>query len=256
MSRWGAGVLLALSRDPGAGDYAAAVQHWTADNALDRLRWAFQGFDARVRDRDVLDFGCGEGWQSLALARLGARSVVGVDINASALATARRTAEGHADLRGRLSFADRLAAGVTFDVVLSKDSMEHFSDPRAILTALAGALRPEGRLLVTFGPPWWAPYGSHMHFFTRVPWLPLWFSEDSVLRARAHFRRDGATRYEDVESGLNRMSLARFERLVAEAGLVFERRSYWCVRGVNVLGRLPLLRELFVTNVAAVLRRR
>lgn len=257
MTTLGERILLAWSRDPGAPDYAEARQTWDLHNALTRLRWAFPGFDELVRGRTVLDFGCGQGWQSLAMAKSGATSVLGVDINPATLETARTLAAGHPDVASRLAFAahippDRVG---TFDVVLSKDSMEHFADPRSVLERMAGALAPGGRLLITFGPPWFAPYGSHMHFFTRVPWVNLLFSEATVLRVRAKFRSDGAHRYADVESGLNQMSVGKFERLVAEAGLRVERRHHWCVRGLNVLGRVPLLRELFTTNVSCVLTR-
>lgn len=248
-------ILAALSRDPAAGDYAEATQAWTLGNALTRLRWAFTGFDALIRDRVVLDFGCGQGWQALAMAKAGAASVLGVDSNPATLDTARALAAAHRDTAGRLAFAADIPAERrgTFDVVLSKDSMEHFADPAGVLARMRQALQPRGRVLITFGPPWFAPYGSHMHFFTRVPWVHLLFPQATVMRVRGRYRRDGAERYADVESGLNRMSVGKFERLIADAGLRVERRSYHCVRGLNFLGRLPLLRELFITNVSCVL---
>lgn len=248
-------VLRALSRDPAAGDYAEATQVWTLENALTRLRWAFPTFDALIEGRHVLDFGCGQGWQALGMAKAGAASVLGVDINPATLETARALAAAHPDTAGRLAFAadippERLG---TFDIVLSKDSTEHFAAPAAVLEYMRRALHPGGRLLITFGPPWYAPYGSHMHFFTRVPWVNLWFSEATVMRVRSRYRQDGARHYAEVESGLNRMSVGRFERLIAGAGLRIESRTYYCVRGLNGLGLLPIVRELFITNVSCVL---
>ena len=108
---------------------------------------------------------------------------------------------------------------------------------------------------MTFGPPWYAPYGGHMHFFTRLPWATLLFDEGTVMRVRARFRDDGATRYAELEEGLNRMSLARFERLVAETGLTVTYRRDDQVRGQRWLGRLPLLRELFTNQVSCALAR-
>ena len=141
----------------------------------------------------------------------------------------------------------------TFDVILSSFTVEHFADPAGVLAEMRAALAPGGRLLVTFGPPWLAPSGSHMHFFTPVPWVHLLFAERTVMAVRARYRADGARRYEEVESGLNRMTVGRFERLAASAGLRMERRRYDCVKGIRVLGRAPLLRELFINNVACVL---
>ena len=253
--RIGERVLLALSRDPAGGDYADAAGEPTVDGALDNLRRRFPDLAERVRGKRVLDFGCGAGWQAAALAREGAARVVGLDTNAATLARARALAARLGIGEDRLAFAEEMAPGMrgAFDVVVSQDAMEHFGDPEGALRAMASALAPGGRLLVTFGPPWYAPSGSHMHFFTRVPWVHLLFSERTVMAVRARFRADGARRYEEVESGLNRMSLARFERVVARSGLRVEARRDACVRGVDGLARAPLLRELFVNNVSCVL---
>jgi len=142
-----------------------------------------------------------------------------------------------------------------FDVVVSQNAMEHFDDPTASLAEMHACLRPGGTALFTFGPPWFAPYGSHMHFFTRVPWVNLLFPENVVLKVRAFYRQDGATRYEQVEQGLNRMTVRRFETLVAGAGFKFVRRHYTAVRNLRPLTTLPAIRELFVNQVTADLRR-
>lgn len=41
--------------------------------------------------------------------------------------------------------------------------------------------------------------------------------------------------------------------MAAAAGLRMEARRYDCVKGLDLLGRPPLLRELFINNVACVL---
>ncbi len=42
-------------------------------------------------------------------------------------------------------------------------------------------LNHDGKMLITFGPPSYAPYGSHMRFFSKIPWLNIWFSEKTVM---------------------------------------------------------------------------
>lgn len=253
MSRAGELVLGVLSRRPDAGDYEEARDPWTPANALGPLLGAFPELPFLARGRRVLDFGCGGGWQAAALARLGAAYVLGVDTNPRVLEGARARESGTAPGRLRFEPAVPPEQAGSFDVVVSQNAMEHFGDPVGVLREMRAALAPGGRLLVTFGPPWLAPSGSHMHFFTRVPWVNLLFSERTVMSVRARYRADGARRYEEVESGLNRMTLRRFERVVAGAGLRFERREYRCVRGWSLLGRIPVARELFVNVVNAVL---
>jgi hypothetical protein len=114
-------------------------------------------------------------------------------------------------------------------------------------------LAPGGVVMITFCPPWFAPYGSHMHFFTKVPWVNLLFSERTVMSVRSRFRADGAKRYEDVEMGLNRMTIRKFERIIAASGMTVAWRQYVCVKKLNALSRVPLVRELFINVASCVL---
>ena len=138
-------------------------------------------------------------------------------------------------------------------MVISQNSMEHFPDPSCEIGAMKSFVRATGRIMITFSCPWYAPYGSHMHFFTRVPWVNLLFTEKTVMGVRSHFRKDGASTYEAVEGGLNKMSIAKFEKLVRVHDLKVDWHRYECVKRLDWLGRIPLLRELFINRVRAVL---
>lgn len=249
-------ILGRLSRDPGLPDCIPEAVPATPADALRRLHSAIPDFPGRIRGRRVLDFGCGRGFQAAALAVAGAAEVVGLDTNEKLLAAGREwaVAQGVAE---RVRFAASLgpADDGTFDVVVSQNSMEHFPDPAAVLQAMRRALRPGGELLVTFSPPWFAPYGAHMHYFTPLPWVHLLFRERTVMAVRSRYRQDGATRYEDVEGGLNRMSVAKFERLVRLSGFEVAWRRYVALKRLPLVTGLPGLRELFINEVDCVLRR-
>ena len=88
-----------------------------------------------------------------------------------------------------------------------------------------------------------------MNYFSRLPWVHLLFPESTVMRVRRQFRDDGARHYEDVEGGLNRMSVRRFERLVDASGCTIESLGYGCVMGINLVCKLPLMRELLVNTI-------
>jgi SAM-dependent methyltransferase len=249
-------ILGRFSSNPGPPERNPELVPATPADALRRLHAAFPDISSRIHGRRVLDFGCGRGFQAVALVVAGAGEVVGLDTNAQLLATGRDWAAAQ-QVEGRVRFVTAL--GPTdegaFDVILSQDSMEHFPDPAAVLEVMRWALRPGGELLVTFSPPWFAPYGAHMHYFTAVPWVHLLFSERTVMAVRGRYRQDGATRYEEVEGGLNRMSVAKFERLVRESGLEMTWRRYVALKRVPMVTKLPVLRELFINEVDCVLRR-
>jgi len=248
-------ILLLCSRSPDGPDFPASHDQWNDANALDLLRQEFPDYERFISGKAVLDFGCGRGWQSVAMARAGAAYVLGVDTNGPSLQSARALGARSGLATDRICFAEGLRAehAGRFDVVISQNSFEHFPDPDAILKQLTSALRPRGRLLITFSPPWFAPYGSHASFFTKVPWVHLLFSERTIMRVRSRFRSDGAQRYQDVEGGLNGMTVARFERLVRASGLRVEWKRYRCVKGLNFLGGIPGIRELFINAITSAL---
>jgi SAM-dependent methyltransferase len=250
-------VLRALSRPPGTSDYSLETQHDAPGNECALLRREFEDFSSLVRGKRVADFGCGTGLQCIALARDEGAFAVGIDTNAATLQIARENAAAAGFGEQQIQFVERITPELrgTCDIVISQNAMEHFPEPDAIVREMSTLLKPGGKILLTFGPPWYAPYGSHMQFFCRVPWLNLWFSERTVMRVRAQYRNDGATRYESVESGLNRMSIRKFERIMAQSGLRVARAKYTCVKQFNGLARIPGLRELVINHVTVVLER-
>jgi SAM-dependent methyltransferase len=249
-------LLLFLSRKPGTSDYEAGQDHWAADDALSQLCQSFPNFLARIAGKEILDFGCGTGYQSVALARMGAKHVVGLDMNTTFLEKADELAK-KSGLAEQVRFTDSLEhLSNRFDIVVSQNSMEHFKNPASALDEMKKALKEDGVILITFGCPWFSPYGSHMHFFVKVPWVNLLFDEKTVMNVRSYFRNDGAIRYEQVEGGLNKMSVAKFERLIRECGLRTEYRRYDGVKGIDFMVQLPVLRELFINNISCALTKR
>jgi SAM-dependent methyltransferase len=176
------------------------------------------------RGLSVLDFGCGLGSTCIWLAEKGAERVVGVDVQPVDFAEAR-LAERSAEVGGRVAFhriepdSDLGFVG-QFDVVISKNTFEHATDPGGYVDAMKARLAPGGTLLIGFAPLWKSPTGGHIGFMTPLPWAHLLFPERVVLAERRRFRpEEAASRYEDVLGGLSRMTLARFQAVMAGSGL-------------------------------------
>lgn len=202
-----------------------------------------------VRGKDVLDFGCGAGSEAVELARV-ARSVYGLDINEKLLEQARVRAASS-------GVGDRCAFGTTppadrVDVIVSLDSFEHFADPEGVLEAMYDVLRPGGRVVTSFGPTWYHPYGGHL--FSVFPWAHLIFSERALIRWRSDIRSDGATRFAEVEGGLNRMTIARFEQVAQASRFRVSHIEAVPIRRLSRVHSRPL-REFTTAIVRAVLER-
>jgi SAM-dependent methyltransferase len=103
-----------------------------------------------VRDRDVLDIGCGEGGLARRLASAGAR-VVGVDPLPGALERARGHADGGPSARYVEGVAEALPfPDASFDVAIFFNSLHHVPVEAmdAALEEAARVLRPGGLLYV------------------------------------------------------------------------------------------------------------
>lgn len=168
----------------------------------------------RCRGGDVLDFGCGDGLEAVELAGV-ARSVFGLDIVPRLIDRARALAAAQ-HVEQNCTFGTE-APSAAFDVIISLDAFEHFADPAGVLSVMHGLLRPTGHVYASFGPTWYHPFGGHL--FSVFPWAHLMFSETALIRWRADIRSDGATRFSEVEGGLNRMTIARFERIARASPL-------------------------------------
>lgn len=181
-----------------------------------------ESFSGDIRGKVVIDFGCGIGLEAIEMVQLGAARVIGVDIQEKVLAVARdRAAE--LQLTSVCHFTQR--PDEQADIIVALDSFEHFAEPAQILRTMHEILKPGGRILASFGPTWYHPYGGHL--FSVFPWAHLVFSEKVFMKWRAGFKTDGATRFNEVDGGLNLMTIGRFERLIADSPFEFE--EFECV---------------------------
>jgi SAM-dependent methyltransferase len=166
----------------------------------------------KIAGKVIIDVGCGEGADAIEMAARGAKRVIGIDIREDILHEAREKARsaGVQDICLFGSSTQELA-----DIVISMDAFEHFADPAAMLRSMNTFLLPAGEVLVSFGPTWYHPLGGHL--FSVFPWAHLIFSEQALIRWRSTFKQDGATRFSEVAGGLNQMTIATFEQLVADS---------------------------------------
>ena len=256
--RLGEWILLQLSRKPGSNEYAGATSNYTVENALDFPRKTIPDFLDQIKDKVILDYGCGPGYQAVAMAQRGAKAVVGIDINQKWLESARALAKQN-QCEDRVSFweAEQFLADSSnrekFDITLCCGSFEHFADSAKELANMKSMTRPGGKILITFAEPWLSPHGSHMDNFSRLPYINIFFSEKTVMAVRSRFKDDGAKKYGEILSGLNKMTLAKYERIIRGSGLTVEHQNFFATKNLPVVKKIPFLREFLVSAVTCIL---
>jgi ubiquinone/menaquinone biosynthesis C-methylase UbiE len=103
-----------------------------------------------MRERRVLDVGCGDGAQSIAAYQRGGR-VTGVDTSLAMLEAARHRAEiDSAEIIGwRQASAEQLPFhSQAFDVVIAVTALCFMKNPQRAVVEAARVLRPSGRLII------------------------------------------------------------------------------------------------------------
>jgi SAM-dependent methyltransferase len=204
-------------------------------------------FGSRIWDelagKVVIDFGCGRGEEAIDIAKHGAQTVIGLDLRERLLVQAQLTArrEGVSEHCIFATKTDEKA-----DVIMSLDAFEHFEDPAEILRIMRGLLKDEGRVMAVFGPTWFHPLGGHQ--FSVFPWAHLIFSEHALISWRSNFKSDNATRFNEVEGGLNQMTIRRFEQIVAASDFQFESFEAVPIRRTRLLHN-RVTREFFSSMV-------
>jgi len=238
--------------------------------------------DSHVSGRDVLDFGCGDGPLSLFLAKeKRPRSIVGVDVSASAIERAKASLTKTPVIEGVnvdfvLCSTDRLPIpDQSFDTLLAFDCVEHVMSPGPVLHEWYRVLRPGGRCLVEWYP-FRGPWGPHMDGLIPIPWAHFVFGQRAMFRAAEmiYDLPEFVPRHWDLdehgnkppnpwrpsssfrEQGfINELDVRTFRRLALDAGFQVARLERHNFRGsralpLRMLGRMliamPIVGEYFV----------
>lgn len=201
-----------------------------------------------IKNKIIIDFGCGMGNQSVQMAQNGALKVIGIDIQEHFLEHGRRKAK-QLNLSERCVFkksADELA-----DIIVSKDAFEHFSSPEVILELMSTLLKPGGYVLAGFGPTWLHPYGGHL--FSVFPWSHLIFTENAQIKWRSDFKTDGATKFSEVSGGLNQLTISRFESIVDKSPFNIDWMETVPIKGISFFKK-KIFREIGTSIVRCKLK--
>jgi SAM-dependent methyltransferase len=138
-------------------EYSDADTFW---EHIHRYRFAAK----QVRAKRVLDIASGEGYGCSALLSAGAKSVIGIDIDA--LACARAARKYKIDVRVGNAEAIPIETG-SIDVVVSFETIEHVQNPDRFVREISRVLTPDGLLIIStpnknlYSPPGKVPNPYH-----------------------------------------------------------------------------------------------
>jgi ubiquinone/menaquinone biosynthesis C-methylase UbiE len=248
------------------------------------MAYAQQQFDQRVSDGmyrpvtglDVLEIGAGHGGISCFMAAAGAHSVVGIDLNANHLRFARRFVEKVSarfapDCRLPVEFLVMNAVAMSFrdgqfDLVLADNVFEHFTEPEAVMREVHRVLRPGGGLLVPSFSSIWSKYALHLKHGLKLPWVNLFFTERTIIRAMRRLAADNPKLYEmypglahnptrvrDLRAhrDLNDITYRHFKAMAVRCGFDVQWFQPLGTKLSKVVSRVPVVRNTVVADICS-----
>ena len=149
---------------------------------------AFHMLLPSLRDKNVLDLGCGFGWHCRYALEQHARSVVGIDLSAKMIARARETTNDPAIEYRQLAIEDIDFPAEEFDVVLSSLALHYVERFDLVCQKVHHCLVPEGNFVFSVEHPiftalaaqdWY--YGQHGE---RLHWPVDHYLDEGARQAR------------------------------------------------------------------------
>lgn len=247
---------------------------WEYEKGADTIKFYadFISKEDMFKDKTVLDIGCGAAGKSLYYANLGAKKVYGVDVvekyrEASAVLAAEKGLsdkfEFYCGNAAKLGFEDEF-----FDTIIMNDSMEHVSEPEAVVRECKRVLKKGGRLYINFCP-YYHPYGAHLSDAIGIPWVHAFFSEEAMIEAYSDAIKDCVDadsrlefRFSADENGklhnsyINGMTIKRFNKIIKNCGMKSIYYREVPLRNVfKFLAKIPKIKEPFVKMTVEILEK-
>lgn len=221
------------------------------------------------KNTSVLEIGCGEGGNLMPFMEIGCERIVGIDFSKGKIENARRFFDKHSNNKKIEFICDNIynirhTDIGTFDVIITRDVLEHIHDQEKFMPFVKSFLKAGGKFFLGF-PPWYNPFGGHQQmceskFLSVLPYfhiLPT-FLYKSILKIFGETNTKIASLLEIKETGI---SIERFEKILQKEKYTIDERSFYLINphyevkfGLKprkvwgIISSIPYLRNFFITT--------
>ena len=249
---------------------------------VDYAQWQFnkylkRGVKFNIKDKVILEIGCGHGGISCFLAVNGAKDVFGLDINEYNLQTAKSFKQilnsklGNAEIPvsfinenvHNLSFDDNY-----FDIIIADNVFEHFDDNVRVMLECKRVLKEKGKIIIPSFPSIYSKNGAHLKKGIGVGWVYLFFKERTIVNVlKRHSEsfpilhevygglKNNPDNIRDVRKykDLNYITNKKFKRQVLESGLQIGKLEIQYTNGVaRLLSKLVINKFSIIHDILSL----
>ena len=113
-----------------------------------------------LKDKNIIDLGCGYGWHCIYAKEQGANKVCGIDISDKMLMEAKKKSEGYDIEYYCGAIEDMVFPKESFDIVLSSLALHYIDDLDSIVKKVKSLLKKNGTFIFSCEHPIFTSYGS------------------------------------------------------------------------------------------------
>jgi ubiquinone/menaquinone biosynthesis C-methylase UbiE len=138
-----------------------------------------------IRDKEIIDIGCGDGCKTWFYGSQSPKKIVGVDLDLFRLKLGQTFRPKSISTPPEFVLADATSLpfkSESFNICIMDDVMEHIKAPMDILKEARRILRNHGLVYITF-TSYNAPHGGHLFEWISIPWVHFLFPERILERA-------------------------------------------------------------------------
>ncbi|MBW7954702.1 class I SAM-dependent methyltransferase [Candidatus Gracilibacteria bacterium] len=217
-----------------------------------------------LKDKKILDIGCGGGGKGVYFALKYSCLVYGIDTSKNFISQANSIAKEKGVLDNcffTLGDAHKMDFGDDFfDLILLHDVIEHIPDTAQLLRESFRVLKPGGKILINFAP-YYEIFGHHLWDTLPIPWLHVFFSDKFLIdlyklsvknlpdkEKRIDLRIGKNNKGNEAFTYLNKITKRKFQKILnnfikSDKFLINYQKQYF-LKNLNFLSKIPFLDEL------------
>ncbi len=225
--------------------------------------WRRLGGKPVLKDKNILDFGCGHGALCVDMAKNGARHITGIDLEDNLISFANENLNNNYDyLLNKISFEKRDIIKDNlekkYDLIVSKDTFEHTLNLPQVLDEMYNLLNVGGKAYIGFGPLYNFYNGDHGRTEMILPWFHLIFSEKFIIDRLNKKKQNQISHIQEL--GLSKYSLKEYENIFNNSKF---KLNYFKTNLsdhpvsflFDLLSKISLLREYCTYNIYCILEK-
>lgn len=214
-----------------------------------------------LKDKVMLDAGCGPGGKTVFFAEQGVKSITGLDMDPERIQFAKEFAalkktDKPQFIQGNLAALPFDAD--LFDVIFLNDVVEHIERPILVkaFKECKRVLKPGGKICLEF-PPWTSIDAAHLYDYIHIPWCQVFFSDKTLLNVLNKLAPNVGTvssvAYAQHYRELNKITISEFKKIVHEQGFKIVKLDLVMPFKQHYLKYIPFFNKYLTRRVMAVL---